>query len=69
MSDLIVINEQLAGQRPYIAGLKQKRIGLYADNLFQAKRIAFAHFSPKKREEGYLWVELADADQLPLNVG
>lgn len=68
MSNLIIINEQQAGQRPYIAGLKQKRIGLYADNLLQAKRIAFAHFSPKKREEGYLWVELANADQLPLNV-
>lgn len=68
MSNLIVINEQQAGQRPYIAGLNQKRIGLYADNLLQAKRIAFAHFSPKKREEGYLWVELADSSQFPINL-
>ena len=68
MSDLLIINEQLAGQRPYIAGLKQKRIGLFADNLLQAKRIAFAHFSPKKREEGYLWVELANTDQFPISL-
>ena len=68
MSDLLVVNEQLAGQRPYIAGLRQKRIGLFADNLLQAKRIAFAHFSPKKREEGYLWVELADSSQFPVNL-
>lgn len=68
MSNLIVINEQQAGQRPYIAGLNQKRIGLYADNLLQAKRIAFAHFSPKKREEGYLWVELANTDQFPISL-
>ena len=67
-NDLIIINEQLPGQRAYIAGLRGKRIGLYADNLIQAKRIAYAHFSPKKRQEGYLWVELADTNQFPINL-
>lgn len=68
MNDLVIINEQLPGQRAYIAGLNGKRIGLYAENLITAKRIAYAHFSPKKRQENYLWVELADTNQFPINL-
>ena len=53
------INTKQPGDSPYIAGLNGKTIGFYASGLWPAKQFATAHFKPKKKETGLLWVELA----------
>lgn len=56
------INKKEPGNKPYIAGLNGKTIGFYAAGLWPAKQFAIAHFKPKKKETGLLWVELAEEE-------
>lgn len=67
MSNRQVINSKSLSSKPYIAGFKGKDIGLYAEDLWDAKQKAVAHFKPNKRDAGLLWVELADSD-FPMNL-
>ncbi|QEM41140.1 hypothetical protein HYP85_gp043 [Pseudomonas phage Zuri] len=54
------INEKKDGDRPYIAGYLNQKIGLYAKDLWAAKQLAVTHFKPSKKNSGLLWVELAE---------
>ena len=54
------VNEKKPGDHPYTAGLNGKKIGLYAASLYAARQFAESHFKPKKKEQGLLWVELAE---------
>lgn len=67
MTDLKIINERGPEDKPYIAGLNGKQVGIYADSLYAAKQLAVVHFQPKKRDAGLLWVELADESN-PINL-
>lgn len=67
MAERPVINSKSLSSKPYIAGFKGKQVGLYANDLWDAKQTAVAYFKPNKRDAGLLWVELADSD-FPLNL-
>lgn len=57
-----IINEKQEGDRPYMAGYKGKKVGLYAASLYAAKQLATTFFKPTKKDAGLLWVELAEED-------
>ncbi len=56
---MVCINKKGIGDVAYIAGLNGKKVGIYAESLFQAKQRAIEHFRPKKKERTLVWVELA----------
>jgi len=56
------INEKRPADRAYIAGLHDKKIGLFAITIAQAKQRAIEYFKPKKKDRGLLWVELASEE-------
>lgn len=56
------LNKKQEGDRPYICGYMDKKVGIYAVGLYEAKVKAEQHFKPTKKNAGLLWVELADED-------
>lgn len=57
---ITTINTKSEGDLGYIAGYADKKIGVYAENLYAAKQKAVAHFKPSKKNTGLLWITLAE---------
>ena len=57
-----IINKKGVVDRAYIAGLNGEKVGLYAPSAAAAMQKAFEYFKPKKKDRGYLWVELASEE-------
>lgn len=60
MEDIEPINEKSEGDCGYVAGFKNRKIALYAGSLYAGKRIAEEHFRPSKKDQGLLWISLAE---------
>lgn len=58
----MAINEKKLNDMPYVAFLNEKRVELYAQNLYDAKQKAIEHFRPKKRDLHRVNVVLAEED-------
>ena len=53
------INEKSSNDRAYIAGLNDRRIGLYAPSLYAGKELAIRHLKPGKKHMGLVWITVA----------
>lgn len=47
-------------QYGYVAGLNGRQVDIYATSLYAAKQAALAHFKPRKKDLGLVWVLLAE---------
>lgn len=57
-----ILNKKGVVDRPYIAGLHNEKVGIYAESLHMAKQRAIEYFRPKKKDRGLIWVQLADKE-------
>jgi hypothetical protein len=58
-SNMETINEKSPDARAYIAGLNDRKIGLYASSLYAGKQLAIRYFKPNKKNMGLLWISVA----------
>lgn len=56
------INEKSPEDRPYIAGLADQKIGLYAPSLHAGKQLALKHFRPTRKNLNLVWIQVAHED-------
>jgi len=60
MSDVMMnMNKPTDGKNGYVAGYKGKKVGIFADTSFGAKKLALKHFVPPKSQQQLVWVEIA----------
>jgi hypothetical protein len=60
------INKQGPLDHGYVAGFQDKRVGVYARSMLEAKQRAVEHFKPKKSAAHMVWVELAETAQIKI---
>lgn len=53
------INQKSPDDRAYIAGLNNRKIGLYARSLAAGKKIALEYFQPTHRRRDMVWIAIA----------
>ena len=58
----MVINKPADGKCGYKAFFQSKEIELYADSLYQAKKLAVSHFRPSKKTEHLVSVVLCEIE-------
>jgi hypothetical protein len=54
-----IINEKSPDDRAYIAGVNDRKIGLYAKSLYAGKELAIRHLKPGKKHLGLVWITVA----------
>ena len=47
-------------QNGYVGGFNDQKVEVYAGSLYEAKQKVVAHFKPKKKDAGLVWVVLAE---------
>lgn len=59
---MLTINKNAPEDRPYIAGLDNQKIGLYAPSLWAGKQLALKYFRTTKKNMNLVWIKIAHKD-------